>query len=50
LRNIAVGLGNASGSQEILNQLIKKINHPSELVREHVNWAIERQKEKLNIA
>ena len=49
LRNIAVGLGNASGSEEILNQLIKKRNHPSELVREHVNWAIERQKEKLNI-
>ena len=49
LRNIAVGLGNASGSKEILSQLVKKRNHPSELVREHVNWAIERQKEKLNI-
>ncbi|MDB4076452.1 tRNA epoxyqueuosine(34) reductase QueG [Porticoccaceae bacterium] len=47
LRNLAVGLGNASGSADILQQLEAKADHPSELVREHVQWAIEQQKLKL---
>lgn len=47
LRNIAVALGNASGNQTILTALQKRSDHPSALVREHVNWAIEQQTQKL---
>jgi epoxyqueuosine reductase len=47
LRNIAVGLGNAKGSEEILLQLEAKAEHPSALVREHVEWAIRQQQNKL---
>jgi len=42
LRNLAVGLGNAPGSAEIINSLKKRIDYPSPLVREHVTWALER--------
>jgi epoxyqueuosine reductase len=41
LRNIAVALGNAPSSSKIINALQKKRNHSSELVREHVAWALE---------
>ena len=41
LRNIAVALGNAGKSRKIISALHSRINHPSELVREHVNWALE---------
>jgi len=41
LRNIAVALGNASASAEITETLNNKINHSSELVKEHVIWALE---------
>jgi epoxyqueuosine reductase len=47
LRNLAVGLGNASASAEILAQLKMKAEHPSALVRDHVEWAIEQQEQKL---
>lgn len=40
LRNIAVALGNAPSSKEILKALSQKENHPSELVRDHVHWAL----------
>ena len=43
LRNIAVALGNAPPSPEIEAALGARRDHPSELVREHVAWAIERQ-------
>ena len=42
LRNLAVGLGNAPTSPEVLNALLLKRNHPSPLVREHVDWALAR--------
>ena len=46
LRNIAVGLGNAAvgakGAPEIMAALAARSLHPSELVREHVEWAIKR--------
>ncbi len=42
LRNLAVGLGNAARSDETVNALNKRKNHPSPLVREHVLWAMER--------
>ena len=43
LRNIAVALGNAPKSPDILNVLIARRNEHSPLVREHIAWAIERQ-------
>ncbi|MGH8283989.1 MAG: tRNA epoxyqueuosine(34) reductase QueG [Gammaproteobacteria bacterium] len=41
LRNIAVALGNAPDSPEIIAGLKARSGHPSELVREHVSWALE---------
>ena len=41
LRNIAVALGNAKKSRKIISALNQRINYPSELVREHVNWALD---------
>jgi len=43
LRNIAVALGNAPAAPEIKAALGTRLDHPSELVREHVAWALERQ-------
>lgn len=43
LRNVAVALGNAPPSSDIMTALEARRNHPSELVREHVSWAIARQ-------
>lgn len=42
LRNLAVGLGNAPTSPEVLAALESRRHHPSPLVREHVEWALER--------
>jgi epoxyqueuosine reductase len=42
LRNIAVALGNAPTSTDIVNALTDRTSHPSELVREHVAWALQR--------
>jgi len=41
LRNIAIALGNAPSNQKVINALKKKQSHSSELVREHVEWALE---------
>ena len=41
LRNIAVALGNAPASLEIRAALLARRDHPSDLVREHVGWALE---------
>jgi len=41
LRNIAVALGNAPRSPEILAALESRRAHPSPLVREHVAWALQ---------
>jgi epoxyqueuosine reductase len=40
LRNLAVALGNAPTSPELLAALRSRADHPSELVREHVHWAL----------
>ncbi len=40
LRNIAVALGNAPSSSEVLSALNNRVNHKSDLVKEHVQWAI----------
>ena len=42
LRNIAVALGNASRSAEVIDALRARAHHPSALVREHVAWALKR--------
>jgi len=41
LRNIAVGLGNAPTTDAIIGALHTKQAHASELVREHVAWALQ---------
>jgi epoxyqueuosine reductase len=46
LRNLAVGLGNAPASAEVVAALRARADHPSALVREHVRWALS-QHEKL---
>jgi epoxyqueuosine reductase len=42
LRNLAVALGNAPTTPEVLAALRARADHPSALVREHVQWALER--------
>lgn len=42
LRNIAVGLGNAPTSAAVLTALHQRRQDPSEVVREHVAWALGR--------
>jgi epoxyqueuosine reductase len=42
LRNIAVALGNAATSSEVVTALEARRDDPSELVREHVRWALQR--------
>jgi len=44
LRNIVVALGNAEPSSEIVQSLEKRRDEVSELVREHIDWALEQQK------
>ncbi len=46
LRNIAVGLGNAPYSIEIVRVLQGRTDDASELVREHVQWALQQQDQK----
>ncbi len=46
LRNIAVALGNAPSTPEVVSALERRANHPSGLVREHVAWALARHTEK----
>jgi epoxyqueuosine reductase len=40
LRNIAVALGNAPTTSAVMDALDKRADHASEMVREHVAWAI----------
>ena len=46
LRNLAVGLGNADYDEAIVAALAARADDPSPLVREHVAWALARQKSK----
>ena len=43
LRNLAVALGNAPGTQAARQALAARTDHPDPLVREHVRWALARQ-------
>jgi len=44
LRNIAVALGNAPTTVPVVEALRTRADHPSALVREHVEWALERHR------
>jgi len=43
LRNIAIALGNAEKTPDIIAALKSRENHSSEIVREHVQWALTNQ-------
>ncbi|MDH5325646.1 MAG: tRNA epoxyqueuosine(34) reductase QueG [Gammaproteobacteria bacterium] len=43
LRNLAVALGNATPTSAIRHALLNRKYHPSILVREHVEWALDQQ-------
>ncbi len=44
LRNIAVALGNAPASEQVIQALEQKREVVDELVREHIDWALARQR------
>lgn len=50
LRNIAVALGNAAWSAPIEQALAARADDPSALVREHVQWALTRQRRRRPIS
>ena len=41
LRNLAVGLGNAPSTDKVINALKARLDYPSDMVQEHVRWALE---------
>jgi epoxyqueuosine reductase len=46
LRNLAVALGNAPTAPAVIEALQGRASHPSALVREHVQWALERHADR----
>jgi epoxyqueuosine reductase len=46
LRNLAVGLGNAPSTIPVIEALKARQDHPSDLVREHVEWALRQHAER----
>lgn len=42
LRNVAVALGNTPGEPAVVQSLARRREHRSEIVREHVRWALDR--------
>lgn len=44
LRNIAIALGNAPSSEEIIAALTSKYETSSKMVREHISWSLQRLK------
>lgn len=47
LRNLAVGLGNAPGTPEVIAALKERQDDDSALVREHVQWALNRHEQTI---
>jgi epoxyqueuosine reductase len=43
LRNLAVALGNAPPSEQVINALLQRRKFPSAMVREHIEWALQQQ-------
>ena len=48
LRNLAVALGNAPTTPAVIAALEQRRNFPSELVREHVDWALQQHGNRLH--
>jgi epoxyqueuosine reductase len=48
LRNIAVGLGNAKSSPEVIAALQSRLAGTSEILQEHISWALDRQFKQTN--
>jgi epoxyqueuosine reductase len=46
LRNIAVALGNMPADSSVVAVLESRLDHSSEIVREHVHWALSEQRKK----
>ncbi|MFK7976593.1 MAG: tRNA epoxyqueuosine(34) reductase QueG [Halioglobus sp.] len=46
LRNVAIALGNAPHDSAAVAALERHREHPSDIVREHITWALEQQAEK----
>jgi epoxyqueuosine reductase len=44
LRNLAIALGNAPSSPQVVSALKSRLEFPSPLVREHVAWALEQHR------
>ena len=49
LRNIAIGLGNATTTPDTVKALQSRVNDESRLLREHVTWALENHQKQPNI-
>ncbi|MBP2281576.1 epoxyqueuosine reductase [Psychrobacter sp. PL19] len=49
LRNITIGLGNANASIDIITQLQSKLGVHSDMLDEHIEWAINEQRHKLSL-
>ncbi len=47
-RNVAVALGNAASSHEVIEALRSRLDDPSALVQEHVQWALARHTQASN--
>jgi len=48
-RNLAVGLGNAQASREIMRMLVNAYPNESALVQEHITWALDQQLERAEV-
>lgn len=46
LRNLAVALGNSPYNLTIITALKNRLDHPSPMVQEHIQWALEQQNSK----
>jgi epoxyqueuosine reductase len=49
LRNIAVALGNAKSTPEVIEALKSRLDHDSDMVIEHIEWSLARHKETQNV-
>jgi epoxyqueuosine reductase len=47
LRNIAIGLGNATADDINIEQLKSRLGQHNDILNEHIHWAIEEQTSKL---
>jgi len=47
LRNIAVALGNANSSPEVINALTIRLDSESDMVKKHIVWALEQHKQDI---